>query len=289
MKVLVTGVSGAIGGGAARALINRGHSVIGTVTTSGRDVPEQVETLVADLFDPASLRTVLAEVDAVVHAASSNDERAGELDRIVAETVLDAFAGTAKAFVYTSGIWLHGNSADTPLTEESPLAPPLVVSWRPAVEKLITETGRDRGVRTVRIRPGLVYGGGKGYPAILLAPQNTPDGPVVRHFGDGSNRWPVIHVDDLGELYALAVESAPAESVYLAALEQSVRVADAAHAIAEQHGARVVDWNPEDAQQYWGVMVEAFMLDQVATAAKARTELGWTPTRPGLAADLTAS
>ncbi|WP_067708048.1 NAD-dependent epimerase/dehydratase family protein [Nocardia yamanashiensis] len=289
MKVLVTGVSGAIGGAAARALLNRGHRVIGTVTSAGREVPEQVETLVADLFDPAALTSALADVDAVVHAASSNDERAGELDRIVAETVLDAFAGTGKAFVYTSGIWVHGHSGETALTEESPLAPPLVVSWRPAVEKLIEETGHARGVRTVRIRPGLVYGAGKGYPAILLAPQQTPDGPVVRHFGDGSNRWPVVHVDDLGELYALAVESAPAGSVYLAALDESVRVADAARAVAERHGAQVADWNPEDAQQYWGVMVEAFMLDQLASAAKARTELGWTPTRPGRAADLTAS
>lgn len=270
MKVLVTGASGTIGGAVARALVERGHQVVGVVTGPGRAVPEGVESLVADLFEPGAL--AVGEVDGVVHAASSNDERAADLDHNVVDSVLKDFAGTDKPFVYTSGLWLHG---DTDLaTEESPFAPPLVVSWRPEVERRLAESG----VRTIRIRPGLVYGGGRGYIPVLLAPQ---DG-VIRHFGDGGNHWSVVHADDLGDLYVRALESAAGGSVYLGVNEEPVRVRDVAAAFAARHGAEVQAWDPADAAQHWGVMVEAFMLDQAATAAKARAELGWRPRRPGL-------
>lgn len=288
MRVLVTGASGTIGGAVARALIGRGHTVVGTVTAADRPVPAGVEPLVADLFDPAALNAAAASVDAAVHAASSNDERAGELDTTVVTGLIEAFAGTGKALAYTSGLWLHGNSGDTVITEESPFDPPLVVSWRPAVEKLL-EDASARDVRTIRIRPGLVYGGGRGYVPMLLSPQHDDDGAVVRHFADGSNRWSVIHADDLGELYALAVESAPAGSVYLGTLDESVQVEEAARIVADKHDARVQDWDPAEAQHNWGVMVEAFLLDQVATSAKAREELGWTPSRPGLLDELAAA
>ncbi|TQM25760.1 NAD-dependent epimerase/dehydratase family protein [Nocardia bhagyanarayanae] len=283
MRVLVTGVSGTIGSAVARALLGRGHAVVGTVTGADRPAPDGVERVIADLFDPEALVAVAAGVDAAVHAASSNDERAGELDRGVVTALLDAFEGTGKPLVYTSGLWLHGNTGEASATEESAFDPPLVVSWRPAVEKLLEDAAANRGVRTVRIRPGLVYGAGRGYVPMLLSPQQ--DG-VVRHFGDGSNRWSVVHADDLGDLYALAVESAPAGSVYLATLDEPVAVRDVARVIADAHGAQVAGWDPAAAQRYWGVMVEAFMLDQVATGAKARAELGWSPTRPTLLEDL---
>ncbi|MFF2088075.1 NAD-dependent epimerase/dehydratase family protein [Nocardia sp. NPDC058176] len=289
MRVLVTGVSGTIGSAVARALRGRGHTVVGTVTAPGRPVPEGVEPLVADLFDPSALSATAARVDAAVHAASSNDERAGELDGIVVESLLSAFQGTGKALVYTSGLWLHGDTGDEPATEVSPFAPPMVVAWRPALEQVLVDAAAERGVRTVRIRPGLVYGDGRGYVPMLLSPQEDADGTVIRHLGDGSNRWSVVHADDLGELYASAVESAPGGSVYLGTNEDSVLVRDAAKVVAARVGARIERWDPTAAQQYWSVLVEAFMLDQVAGSAKARADLGWVPSRPGLLEDLAAN
>lgn len=287
MHVLVTGVSGTIGGAVARALVQRGHTVVGTVTAAGRPAPEGVAPLVADLFTAGALAAVAKNVDAAVHAASSNDEQSGELDHAVVNTFLEAFARTGKPFVYTSGLWLHGNTGDAPATEESPFAPPMVMSWRPAVEQKLVDA---KDVHTIRVRPGLVYGRGRGYPPVVLGPQDDGNGgQVVSHFGDRSNRWSVVHADDLGDLYALAVERGPAGSAYLATLDESVQVRDAAKVVADKSGATARDWDPADAQQHWNVMVEAFLLDQVATSAKARTELGWTPSRPTLLEELGAS
>jgi nucleoside-diphosphate-sugar epimerase len=287
MRVLVTGLSGTIGGAVAKALVRRGHTVVGTVKAAGRPVPEGVVPLVADLFTADTLAGVAKNIDAAVHAASSNDARSGELDYAVVNTVLEAFAGTGKPFVYTSGLWLHGNTGDSPATEESSFAPPMVVSWRPEVERRLVGA---TNVHSVRVRPGLVYGGGRGYIPMVLSPQDDGNGGrAVRHFGDGSNRWSVVHADDLGDLYALAVENAPAGSAYLATLDESVQVRDAAKVVADKFGATVQHWDPADAEQYWSVMVEAFLLDQVATSAKARTELGWAPSRPTLLEELAAA
>ncbi|WP_043636344.1 NAD-dependent epimerase/dehydratase family protein [Nonomuraea candida] len=287
MRVMVTGLSGTIGGAVASALVRRGHTVVGTVKAKGRPAPEGVEPLVADLFTAGALAGVAKDVDAAVHAASSNDERSGEMDYAVVNSFLEAFAGTGKPFVYTSGLWVHGNTGDTAATEESPFVPPMVVSWRPAVEKMLVDA---KDVHTIRIRPGMVYGGGRGYIPMVLSPQHDGNGgKVVRHFGDGSNRWSVVHADDLGDLYALAVEKARAGSSYLATVDEPVRVRDASKVVADKFGLTVQDWDPADAQQYWSVMVEAFLLDQVATSAKARTELGWAPSRPTLLEELATS
>ncbi|WP_100524850.1 NAD-dependent epimerase/dehydratase family protein [Mycobacteroides abscessus] len=290
MHILVTGVTGTIGGAVARALIRRGHEVTGTIRdeASRGAVPAGVELIVADLFEASGLADVARHVDGAVHAASSNDMRAPELDHGVVNTLLAAFEGTEKPFVYTSGLWIHGNGGPTPLTEESPFTPPMVVAWRPAVEQMLVEAAGS-GLRTIRIRPGLVYGDGRGYVPMLFAPQEHGEGKAVRYFGDGSNRWAVVHADDLGDLYALAIEAAPAGSVYLGASEESVCVREAAMVVADRYGAHALAWDPADAVQYWNVMVEALMLDQVASHAHARAALGWQPHRPGLIEDLVAS
>ncbi|MCP3805535.1 NAD-dependent epimerase/dehydratase family protein [Allokutzneria sp. A3M-2-11 16] len=277
MRVLVTGASGAIGAAVCRALVAADHEVIGVLGERDANLPPAVRTVRANLFAPDALFALAREADAAVHAASSNDERAAELDTTVVDALVWAFSGTQKALVYTSGLWLHGNTGDQPATEESPLAPPQVVSWRPRIEEMLVTAARDLGVRTVRIRPALVHGDESGYLPALLAPYEG----VVRHIGDGTNRWSTVHTDDLAELYVAALERAPAGSVYLGADEnRSFRVADLAKVTADRIGARVEAWAPSEAEQHWGVMVEALLLDQVASGAKAREELGWSPSRP---------
>ncbi len=286
MKVLVTGATGYIGGAVAGALRDRGHEVLGLVRGDDQEerLQDGVEPVAGDIADLDSLRAAARDSDGVVHAASSNDERAGELDRIAVSALLDELAGSNRPLVYTSGLWLHGDTGGREATEDSPLDPPMVVSWRPEIEDLV-RSGAERGVRSTRIRPALVYGDGGGYIPMLLAPN---DGSV-RPIGGGENRWAVVHRADLADLYTRAIEHAPAGSVYLGAHGPPVRVADAAQAVAEVTKSSVVPWPREQAEQAWGVMVEAFLLDQAASGKRARHELGWNPSAPSLLADLRGS
>jgi uncharacterized protein YbjT (DUF2867 family) len=104
-------------------------------------------------------------------------------------------------------------------------------------------------------------------------------------FGAGDNRWSVVHVDDLAELYRLVAERAPAGSVYNA-VGEIVRSGDAARAAADAAGARVEPWPPGEAEKAWGGWAEAFRLDHVVSSDRARRELGWSPSRHGLVEEL---
>ena len=54
------------------------------------------------------------------------------------------------------------------------------------------------GLRTVVVRPGIVYGGSRGIVGDLL--QDAANG-LVRVIGSGDNHWPLVYDRDLGELY----------------------------------------------------------------------------------------
>src|SRR5204862_179146 len=117
-------------------------------------------------------------------------------------------------FIYTSGCWVQGPT-DGVADESTPAKPARAVSWRPAHEQAALEMARD-GIRSVVVRPGIVYGGARGgIPAMFF-------GTALKHgaaqtVGAGENHWPLVHIDDLAELYVRLVERAPAGSVYYAA------------------------------------------------------------------------
>jgi len=60
-----------------------------------------------------------------------------------------------KTVIYTSGVWVYGNTGSAQADETSPLNPPRQVARRQAVEQLVLAAS---GVRVVVIRPGCVHG-----------------------------------------------------------------------------------------------------------------------------------
>lgn len=280
MKVLVTGATGYVGGGVVRALREAGHDVHALVRDERRVLVPGVRPAVGDLADAASLTSAAEGVDGVIHTAASKEDRDGELDALVAEAFLRALAGSGRFYIHTNGTWVLGDTGGAAAGEEAPFDPPAIVAWRPAVEAAV-RAGAARDVRTVVVRPSVVFGAGGGYVPQVL----DPTGGVVRYFGDGSNRWSAVHVDDLGDLYRLAAERAPAGSVYNAVADVVV-AREAAQAAADAAGVRAEPWSPAEAEEVWGGAVEAFLLDHVVSADRARRELGWTPRRHGLLDEL---
>lgn len=77
---------------------------------------------------------------------------------------------TERAFIMTGGTWVYGNGSG--LTEISPIEAPPIVAWRPAI---LDRTRRlaERGIRSVVIAPGMLYGHGGGLPAMLQRTGNA--------------------------------------------------------------------------------------------------------------------
>jgi nucleoside-diphosphate-sugar epimerase len=278
MKVLVIGATGYLGGGAARALRTAGHEVTGTARSDrARDALGLAgyDVVAADVRDPASLMDAARANEAVVYAVQLNEADADSVNASALHALVDALADSSKALLYTSGVWYYGSTGDRVADEQTPPNPPPVIASRPRLEAIVLE-GANRGVRSVVIRPGDVFGEGKGLPAMYGA--WAREGGTTRTIGDGSNRWAVVDVDDLGRHYALALEHARAGDVFNATDETTftqLEIAQAASRGAGKDGTSTA-WPVEEACAALGPWAACLAMDQRVTSLRARTVLGWT-------------
>ena len=283
MNVFLTGATGFIGSAVAEALEAAGHRVSGLARADAaarRLASAGVEARRGDLHDAAALREVARAAEGVIHAASTGDAGAGRADAAAVEAILQALEGSGKPFVYTSGVWVHGAGGDRVLDEESPIAPADIVAWRPAVERRVLEAA-GRGVRAVVIRPAIVYGRGGGLVAWLAS--GAAAGGSVRQVGEGENRWPLVHVEDLADLYVRALVRAPAGTLLIAAAGPAARVSEIAErASRAAGGSGATAWPLDEARDALGPLADALALDEQASGERARRLLGWTPRGPSL-------
>jgi nucleoside-diphosphate-sugar epimerase len=285
MKIFLTGATGYIGSAVAEALLAAGHSVAALARNveSEQTLRDRGMTPVpGDLKSPASLASRMESVDGAIHAGTTND---GHVDIDAVSAMLEALKGTNKAFVYTSGIWVLGNTGDRPADESAPVNPVGIVKWRPAAEQRVLDAAR-LAVRAIVIRPAIVYGRGGGLPGMFV--QSANESGAAQYIGDGQNRWPVVHVEDLADLYVLAVEKAPAGTLLHAADGSAVRLKEIAEAASfgADAGGHIISLPFEQASAKLGPLAEALVLDQVVTSEKARQMLGWNPHAVGILEDL---
>lgn len=272
MAILVTGATGYIGAVVCEKLRERGEEVLGLARSpeaAAKLEAAGIRALNGSLAEPQTVAAAATQAGGVIHTAMAWGADAPALDRGVVEAVLGALAGSGKPFVYTSGVWVMGNTKGRLAGEMFPLQPAPLVAWRPAVERLVLDASEQK-VRGVVIRPAMVYGRQGGMIAGWLAGKM----PVV---GDGTNHWSFVHVDDLADLYVLALERAPAGSIYVAADGPAFPVKQLAEA------AGITELVPvEQARQTLGPMADALVLDQRIGSTRAGRELGWRPSRPNV-------
>jgi nucleoside-diphosphate-sugar epimerase len=141
---------------------------------------------------------------------------------------------------------------------------------------MVLDTGRSRALRTVVIRPGIVYGGTRGIIADLL--KDAANG-LVRVIGDGKNHWPCVYARDLGDVYLRVAANAEASGVFHANDEADESVSDIVESIATYSRLRpdVRHVPLTEARAKFGPYADALALDQRVRSPRARA-LGWSPT-----------
>ena len=285
MPVFITGGTGYIGASVVRELRKRTHVVRALARSDAA-----AETLLGlgaepvrgELRDLDVLRIEAANADAVIHCAVEYSAEGVAVERAALEALLEA-APAARAFVYTSGVWVYGSRFDAVVAEDAPLKPLEIVAWRPAHEDLVlSQSGR---LRAIVIRPALVYGDGGGIPGSMVAAAAKGE---LRIVGDGANRWPTVRHDALAELYGAVVDQRVARGVYNAQRGASVPYFEVAHAASRAAGGdgRVAHIALDDARAQMGSYADALACDLQVDSGKAARELGWEPHRPILLEEL---
>lgn len=285
MNVFITGSAGFIGGSIATGLVQRGHQVSGLVRST--EQAEEMLTLgitpiMGTLDDSALLTEQATKADAVINAASS-DHR-GAVDALI-----EGLKGSNKTFLHTSGSSIVGDASggkgSDVIYREGQLPEPTVdKAARVAIDNLVLDAAK-RGVNSGVICNTLIYGHSLGVkrdsvqlPRLLKQARKSN---IVRHVGHGQNIWSNVHIEDVVELYALALEKNRPGTFYFVESGESAFI-DMTNAIAAALGLPAAqDWPLKDAEAEWGYEMANYGLGSNSRVRgnHARELLGWVPKR----------
>lgn len=291
MKIFLTGATGFIGRHVIPELQAAGHQVLGlTRSDEGARVLERagVEVHRGDLEHPETLRAGADASDAVIHCAFDHEftdfVANTQKDVRVIEAMGDALKGSDRPFLITSGIGIgsgeHGEPAREDVFNSAHPNPRIATEY--AGNALL-----DAGVNVSVMRLPQVHDTEKQgliTPYIDIVRRNGR----VAFVGAGENRWAAGHVSDAARLYRLAIDAATPGARWHAVGEEGVSARAIAEVVARGLGLDAVSITPEEAQREFGWFGMFAALDMPASSALTRERLGWTPTGPGLLADLEA-
>jgi nucleoside-diphosphate-sugar epimerase len=294
MHVFVTGASGHIAAAVIPELLNNGHQVVGLARSdaSAETVAALgAEVLRGDLDDLDVLKTAASAADGVIHLAFKHDamhtgDFMGAVDADMAATraIGETLIGTGKPFVTTGGTLMLAMAGITgrPGTEDDQS------EGGPRIDAAnYTISLGQQGVRSsvVRLAP-MVHSDldRDGFTHALIG--FAAESGVAAYTGDGSNRWPAANTYDIGVLYRLALDKAPAGSTLHGVGDTGIPRKVIAETIAGKLGIGTKSITDAEAPQYLGFLAGFAGLDNPTSNDKTRSLLGWEPTSPGWVEDV---
>jgi nucleoside-diphosphate-sugar epimerase len=223
-RVLVTGGAGYVGAVLVPKLLAESHEVtVVDLYLYGDDVLASVahhprlREVQGDIRDEALLDQELRGCDAVIHLACISNDPSFELDPQLGKSInYDCFrplvrmakqAGVSR-FIYASSSSVYGVKDVPNVTEEMDVQPLTDYSkYKAMCEEVLLEE-RGRGFTTLVLRPATVCGWSPRLRLDLtvnILTSHAYHNGVITVYG-GSQLRPNVHIEDMADLYALALQ-----------------------------------------------------------------------------------
>lgn len=290
MKVLIIGASGYIGSATARSLAEAGHQVLGFARNARNEAwlrQHGYGIVAGDLNDIDGLDDALDDIDGIVFTPRMTFAEESEC----LDALLKKIEGTGKALVYVTGTGVMmreataGQWQEATFAEDESFTPIPWLANRVDAENHVLAAA-ERGVRSMVVRPSHVWGHGGSmvFRAMMGSIRKTG---AACYLGHGLHLQAHVHVDDVGELIALAVvKGRPGEIYHAVNGEVNHRfIAQVAGEVASCPARSVT---LSEAKEIWGEVaaVSIFGCSLRARSAITRERLGWEPRHGDLTLDL---
>jgi uncharacterized protein len=220
--VLITGGTGLVGKHLCKRLQDKGYRV--SVLSRKRRQSSTIQTYYWDLKKKEIDTEAIETADYIIHLAGENigDKRwTVERQKLIVDSRVETGklifnkiqkqGKILKAFISASAIGYYGaTTSDRIFTETDPPANDFLGDTCRKWEQMI-DRFKDSGIRTVKIRTGVVLSRQEGALKKMIAPVKMGIGAPL---GSGKQYLPWIHIDDLCGIYLKAVEDIQIEGAY---------------------------------------------------------------------------
>lgn len=279
-NVLVLGATGFVGGAVARHFVRNGYRVSGLARSdvkAAQLADAGIDPVQGDIeTDISAILAAARAADAVVYAA----QIAPPAEQQAVLGLLDALTGSGKSFLFlsgsgvlcqrTNGAW----SADSFAEDDAFTPEPLAVA-RVETEQRVRAAARQ-GVRAMVVRPPLIWGPGDHGHVSMVYRSVSVTGAAC-YVGDGLATYSNVHIDDIADLFARALQSGEAGALYHAVAGETAN-RWIAEVVARDLGVPARSITMTEAAEVWGEFGALIMsVSSRVRDAASRAALGWSP------------
>ncbi|MCH6552887.1 MAG: NAD(P)-dependent oxidoreductase [Acidobacteria bacterium] len=223
MRVLITGAAGNLGTFLARFLLAEGYHFLNLMIHEKPLADElaqgnRTRIYSCDLGQPHTLVEVCAASDVIVHFAGMlfaprPEKFLPRTNFVYTKHLVDAaIAGGVKRFILVSFPHVEGpTSVEDPCTDRQDREPVSVhARTRLAAEKYLLEKGKESGMRTIALRPGMIY----GRDVLMIAFAKKLARKNLLAVWTDPTAIQLLSLDDFNACCKAAIENSNAEGIY---------------------------------------------------------------------------
>jgi UDP-glucose 4-epimerase len=294
-RILVVGGAGFVGSHIVDQLVGEPVSEIvvldnfvrgSRANLEGAARDERVRVVEGSITDLELLRSLMQETDYVFHLAAlwlhecvHEPRSAIDVNVVGTWNVVEAAHETGvKRIVYSSSASVYGNALETPMTEEHPFNNrTLYGATKIAGEQFFRAFNEQHDLDYSGLRYMNIYGPRMDYKGTyvsvimkVLDRIEAGEAPVI--FGDGSQAYDFIHVEDVARANVLALKADATDEFFNIGMGVRTTINELVHLLLELTGSELdPEYRPEEA---------SFVTERLGSTEKAERLLGFRATVP---------